>query len=69
MSGISALSVCEWCSDRQLRDNMAAVVPSSKEGLTRLAGDVHEGLEELRKSERRMNSNFEHLLADFKNKR
>ena len=48
---------------------MAAVVPSSKEGLTRLAGDVHEGLEELRKSERRMNSNFEHLLADFKNKR
>jgi len=53
---------------KQLRDNMAAVVPSSKEGLTRLAGDVHEGLEELRKSERRMNSNFEHLLADFKNK-
>merc|ERR1711907_117178 len=53
---------------KQLRDNMNTVSGTSKEGLSRLASDVHEGLEELRKSERRMNSNFEHLLADFKSK-
>lgn len=53
---------------KTLREKMSTGVPPSREALTRLSTDVHSGLEEISKSERRMNSNFEHLLTDFKNK-
>eukprot|EP00657_Telonema_sp_P-1_P012867 TRINITY_DN9715_c0_g1_i1.p1 TRINITY_DN9715_c0_g1~~TRINITY_DN9715_c0_g1_i1.p1 ORF type:complete len:191 (+),score=59.19 TRINITY_DN9715_c0_g1_i1:216-788(+) len=53
---------------KTLREKMGASVPSSKEALSRLSSEVLEGLEEIKKSERRMNTNFEHLLSDFKNR-
>jgi len=53
---------------KTLREKMAESVPQSKEALARLASEVHSGLDEIKKSERRMNTNFEHLLSDFKNR-
>lgn len=44
-------------------------IGGASDGLNRLATEVHNGLEEVRKSERRMNTNLEHLVDDFRNRR
>merc|ERR1712166_1673049 len=51
---------------KSLKESMS--IGGASDGLNRLATEVHNGLEEVRKSERRMNTNLEHLVDDFRNR-
>eukprot|EP00658_Telonema_sp_P-2_P062230 TRINITY_DN508_c0_g2_i1.p1 TRINITY_DN508_c0_g2~~TRINITY_DN508_c0_g2_i1.p1 ORF type:complete len:427 (+),score=139.43 TRINITY_DN508_c0_g2_i1:60-1340(+) len=72
LKAIQSVDHKEWRAHleqtKTLSDKMVSGVPKSREALSRLSGEVSDGLEEIQKSERRMNSNFEHLLSDFKNR-
>merc|ERR1712166_1384113 len=70
LKAIQSVDHKEWRAHleqtKSLKESMS--IGGASDGLNRLATEVHNGLEEVRKSERRMNTNLEHLVDDFRNR-